>query len=101
MRALPATFEKEHPEALLKSFLEQREDGHMSTDLERHQEEIAALVACKRKSVKAHDAMTPEAIQSLLEQLAQCENPFCCPHGRPSFLKYSFVELEKQFKRKL
>lgn len=101
VRALPATFEKEHPEQLLRSFLEQREAGHMSTDLERHQEEIAALVACKRKSVKAHDAMTAESMQSLLEQLAQCDNPFSCPHGRPSFLNFTFDELEKQFKRKL
>ena len=101
IRAVPPALAQENASALIRRFLEEKEEGKIRTRLENRQEEIAALIACKRKSVKAHDAMTAEAMKGLLEQLSRCENPFNCPHGRPSFLAYSFSDLEKQFKRKL
>ncbi len=101
IRAVPATLSNADPIASLQRFLDQKEAGKMVTDLESHPEEIAALIACKRRSVKAHDRMTPEAMQSLLEQLAVCDYPFSCPHGRPAFFKMNLDELEKQFKRKV
>ena len=100
IRAYPAILDEENPIACLRNFLEEKEDGRQKTGLEHVQEEIAALIACKRQSVKAHDPMTPEAMQHLLMRLAGCENPFNCPHGRPTIFKYSFSELEKFFKRK-
>jgi DNA mismatch repair protein MutL len=101
IRAVPSIFGSEHSEPLIRHYLEELEEGRLRTNLENRREDIAAMIACKRKSVKAHDVMTAEAMHSLLEQLARCENPFNCPHGRPSFLQYSFADLEKQFKRKL
>jgi DNA mismatch repair protein MutL len=101
IRSVPSALAHENALAMLRRFLEEKEEGKIRTNLENRQEEIAALIACKKKSVKAHDAMTAEAMRSLLEQLSRCENPFNCPHGRPSFLAYSFPDLEKQFKRKL
>lgn len=101
IRGVPAIMEKENPLAVLRGYLEEKEDGKTRTSLENHQEEIAALIACKKKSVRAHDAMNAVQMRGLLEQLAACDNPFSCPHGRPSFLKYTFEDLEKQFKRKL
>ena len=100
IRAVPAIFENGNPAAILKTFLEEKEEGNIRSTLENQKEEAAALIACKRQSVKAHDALAPEGMRALVEQLARCENPFNCPHGRPAFLKYSFSELEKQFKRK-
>ncbi len=99
VRALPTIFKNAHAEAILKLYLEEKEDGKISTALERQAEEVAALIACKRKSVKGHDAMNLENMRSLVEQLSRCENPFSCPHGRPAFFKHSFQDLEKQFKR--
>ncbi|MFA7001185.1 MAG: hypothetical protein WC352_03475, partial [Candidatus Omnitrophota bacterium] len=101
VRAVPPAFGDQHAAAVIRHYLEEKEEGRLRTGLENRQEDIAALVACKRQSVKAHDAMTADAMRALLEQLAGCDNPFNCPHGRPSFLKYSFSDLEKQFKRKL
>lgn len=100
VRAYPAALENENPAVCIQRFLEEKEDGKLGAQLEYSQEEIAALIACKRKSVKAHDPLTTQAVRTLLERLALCENPFNCPHGRPTIFKYSFSDLEKFFKRK-
>ena len=55
--------------------------------------------ACK-SAVKAHDLLSIDEVKRLLADLDKCENPYSCPHGRPTFLKYSEYELEKLFKRK-
>ena len=100
IRSYPAILAEDSPVQYLKQFLEEKEDGKLRTGLEGYQEETAALIACKRKSVKAHDPLAPAAMQALLERLAGCNNPFNCPHGRPTFFKHTFLDLEKQFKRK-
>jgi DNA mismatch repair protein MutL len=101
IRAVPAIFEKENAVSVLKTFLEEKEDGKLKTGLENQKEEIAALIACKKKSVRAYDPLSAVQLQALLERLAQCENPFSCPHGRPTLIQHTFADLEKQFKRKL
>ncbi|MBN1688369.1 MAG: DNA mismatch repair endonuclease MutL [Candidatus Omnitrophica bacterium] len=100
IRSVPAILGDVQPSGLLEAFLEEKEEGKVRTSLENQKEEVAALIACKRKSVKAHEAMSLAAMESLLKQLGQCDNPFNCPHGRPTLIKYSFGEMEKQFKRK-
>lgn len=100
VHSVPAAFGDESAAATLKTFLEEREEGKVTTELEKQPQELAALIACKRRAVKAHDAMSPTAVRTLLEQLATCENPFTCPHGRPTFFKQSVSDLEKYFKRK-
>ncbi len=100
VRAYPAVLQDEAPAEVLRHFLEEKEDEKTKTRLEDYEEEIAALFACKRKSVKAHDALAPEKLKSLIVRLAVCDNPFHCPHGRPTFFKQTFSDLERQFKRK-
>lgn len=101
IRSVPAILKEDNPDTLIRHYLEEKQDGKIATGLDQYGEDVAAMIACKRKSVKAHDALRPEQLQALFDQLNQCENPFCCPHGRPTFLKQSFYELEKQFRRKV
>lgn len=58
-----------------------------------------AQAACKA-AVKAHDKLSMEECSALLDQMAQCELPYCCPHGRPTILHISLNELERRFGRK-
>ena len=99
VRAYPAVFGQQDPLQVVRTFLEQMEDGKLRTVLEENTEALAALCACKRQSVKANDAMEPAEIRKLLERLAACENPFNCPHGRPVLFTQTLSQLEKQFKR--
>ena len=54
--------------------------------------------SCK-SAVKAHDYLSAEEMKSLIDQLKACQNPFSCPHGRPTFIKFSQYEIERMFKR--
>lgn len=66
--------------------------------LDRFLDHIAATVACKA-SIKANDHIMQSDMEVLLDRLRACENPFTCPHGRPTIITYSKYDLEKLFKR--
>ncbi len=57
-----------------------------------------ASMAC-RISVMAGDELTNSQMHRMVENLRYLKQPFNCPHGRPTFLKYEFKDLEKKFKR--
>lgn len=69
-------------------------------DLDQFIWRMAATTAC-RMSVMAGDYISPEDQEWILENIRYCDNPFTCPHGRPSIITYTKYELEKLFKRQL
>ena len=54
--------------------------------------------ACK-SAIKAGDLLKHEEIEELIAELDKCDNPYSCPHGRPTFIKMTKYEIEKMFKR--
>ena len=61
--------------------------------------EAAAMAACKT-AIKAYRRLQAEEIQELLRQLAACEDPRSCPHGRPTLLHFTMEEVDRRFGRK-
>ena len=61
---------------------------------------MAATTAC-RMSVMANTYISKEDQEWILENIRYCENPFTCPHGRPTIITYTRYELERLFKRQL
>ncbi len=61
-------------------------------------ESIAITLACKM-SIKANMRISHEAQEELLNELVLCDNPYNCPHGRPTIIKFSIYDLERMFKR--
>ena len=61
---------------------------------------MAATMAC-RMSIKANDYISYDDQMFLLDSLRKCDNPFTCPHGRPTIITYTKYDLEKLFKRSL
>ena len=61
---------------------------------------VSMTMACKM-SIKGNDAITLEDMTYLLNKLIQTDNPYTCPHGRPTIIKYTKYDLEKMFKRAL
>ena len=67
-------------------------------DVIKLQEHAIATLSCKA-SLKANTHLSQEGMQSLIDNLMCCDNPYVCPHGRPTIIYYSTYEIEKLFKR--
>ena len=57
-----------------------------------------ASLACKA-AVKANDVLSEEEMQKLLYDIRFLEDPFHCPHGRPTIIKFTSYDIDKMFKR--
>ena len=57
-----------------------------------------ASMACKA-SVKGNTKMTRQEMEALLDELLTLENPYNCPHGRPTIISMTKYEIDKKFKR--
>ena len=57
-----------------------------------------ASMSC-RMSIMAGDELTMPQMRRMIENLRTLKQPFNCPHGRPTFLRYSYKDLERKFKR--
>ena len=68
--------------------------------LEKFNDNLAKMVSCKM-SIKANTYVDKPSMESLINDLRKCDNPYNCPHGRPSIIHFSKYELEKMFKEDL
>lgn len=64
----------------------------------KFREKAAIMLSCKM-AIKANTNISMEEMEALVNDLRKCENPYTCPHGRPTTIFYSNYELEKLFKR--
>ena len=67
-------------------------------DIIKFRENVAITLACKM-AIKANEHISMLEIEGLLKNLVKCDNPYNCPHGRPTIIKFSIYDLEKMFKR--
>lgn len=98
LRAVPAVFARVDPRRALEETLEGIADGR---DLVGESKE-AALVAviCKRAAIKGGQTLSLDEMRRLVRQLEACHEPGSCPHGRPTMLVLSHLQLEKEFGRR-
>jgi DNA mismatch repair protein MutL len=98
VRAVPAAFGRADPRRALEDTLEGIAGGR---DLVGETRE-AALVAviCKRAAIKGGQALSLDEMRRLLRQLEACQSPGSCPHGRPTMLVLSTMQLEREFGRR-
>ncbi|MER2598948.1 MAG: DNA mismatch repair endonuclease MutL [Caldilineales bacterium] len=98
LRAVPAVFGRADPRRALEETLEGIADGR---DLVGENKE-AALVAviCKRAAIKGGQVLALDEMRRLMRQLEACREPGSCPHGRPTMLVLSHLQLEREFGRR-
>ena len=95
-RAIPEFFDLSQAESFIYDYIDTLDD---IKDFEGYElKDRLAMRACK-SAVKAHDMLKESEISRLLADLTQCDNPYSCPHGRPTFIKMTQYELERRFKR--
>jgi DNA mismatch repair protein MutL len=96
LREIPSCMSLQEAEDFAVSVLEQ--DGVRTSDLQMKREELTSN-ACKA-AIKGGDRIDMAEMKELMASLDACENPFSCPHGRPTLISFSLTDIERQFKRK-
>jgi DNA mismatch repair protein MutL len=93
---------KVEPAEFMEELMDKAEDGAFDVSKASNDEaalhEVLDMMACKA-AVKAGDAMRPEELAALLAKRDEIERASNCPHGRPTTIRLTLRELEKQFKR--
>ena len=97
VRAVPANLFSIAKKELLMEMIDCLTDGVDQGTTEIITEKIAYM-SCKA-AVKGNHAMSAAEADSLIDELLELENPYACPHGRPTIITMSKYELEKKFKR--
>ncbi|MGE5561263.1 MAG: DNA mismatch repair endonuclease MutL [Chloroflexota bacterium] len=99
IRSVPAGVAAEFGRATFTDLLAELAAGaEGNSPLSARDRIVAALAACKA-AVKANDRLSVGAAASLLAQLGETANPWTCPHGRPTIIRFSHDELAKRFHR--
>ncbi len=97
IRAIPGNEREIMPIVALRAVLDDLLEDHASTQ-EDTRTALYATIACKA-AVKAGDRLDEAGIRALLQDLAGLDNPYQCPHGRPTLFRITRRELEKRFRR--
>ena len=92
------TWIKDNVNEFIKRIIEAVINREKDFNLQRFNDHLAATLACKA-SIKANTSITMDEAKNLIEDLRKCDNPFNCPHGRPTIITYTKSDLEKLFKR--
>ena len=94
----PTWLRSGYEEESIRKIIDLITGGLKSVDPVKFNESIAITLACKM-SIKANMHISKEAMEELLKELCACDNPYNCPHGRPTIIKFSNYDLERMFKR--
>lgn len=97
IRAVPCDLFGHYEKDFLQKILDELEEEPPGRTPSVIEEKLASM-ACK-SAVKGNHRMTQQELSALLEQLMKLDNPYHCPHGRPTLITMSKYELEKKFKR--
>ncbi len=94
VRGIPPILTKRDAEEAIREIAQL---GPKSIDEKR--DDLIKLISCKG-AIKAHQKLSQFEMEKLIMELLRCENPYTCPHGRPTMIKIKNEDLEKMFKRK-
>ena len=97
IRGVPANLLGIDPQELFIEIFDQIEENSGKMNLEMITDKLATM-ACKA-AVKGNTTMSYQEMDALMDQLMKLDNPYQCPHGRPTIISMTKYELEKKFKR--
>lgn len=83
---------------IIREFLHELETQPMPSLLDNLSQRVIFYLAC-RSSIKANEYLTQEERWRLIHKLAECKNPYTCPHGRPTQVLVSAQNIAQLFHR--
>jgi len=97
VRAVPVILGRVEETGIIDDIISDLVSGESSQSVS-NRERITRIIAC-RGAVKAGTVCTREQCQRIVDQLRLMQNPFTCPHGRPTMIRFSRKELDSLFHR--
>lgn len=97
LRAVPVDLYGHSEKELFLTVLDELAEGNSRGSYLAIEERIAGM-ACKA-SIKGGDIISRDEVEALIDELLSLENPYNCPHGRPTIIVMTESEMEKKFKR--
>jgi len=98
VQSFPTLLSNVQPLDFIQDLMDLLEHKDADLDAERLLDEVLNMAACKA-AIKAGQKLTDSEIEQLLADRQSAESSSRCPHGRPTTIKFSIGDLEKQFKR--
>jgi DNA mismatch repair protein MutL len=96
--AIPAFLKDGRVESTLREMVRYLLEGRNPDDFSEPRKRFAAAFACGA-AIKAGQKLSQEEMNALLNSLFATENPYTCPHGRPTLIRMSIDELTRRFLR--
>jgi DNA mismatch repair protein MutL len=100
IESLPSFLNVSDPTQFMRKVIDDLKSVTNNSSAMRLGEEMIAKTVC-RHAVKANDPLQYLEVEKLIQDLLECDLPYCCPHGRPTMIQISHAELEKKFGRKV
>ena len=98
VKAVPALLAGREAAPLVREIAEKMADTEYAPDVAGALDPVLMLMAC-HGAIRAGQTLDEKQIRGLLAQMDDCESPSHCPHGRPTWIRWRFSDLEKAFKR--
>ena len=98
VQAFPTLLSSVQPLDFVQDLIDLLDRKDAGLDAERLLDEVLNMAACKA-AIKAGQKLTDSEIEQMLADRQIAESASRCPHGRPTTIKFSISDLEKQFKR--
>ncbi|MCR4693882.1 MAG: DNA mismatch repair endonuclease MutL [Pseudobutyrivibrio sp.] len=95
--AVPGNLLNLDPKEFFMEMLSDIENYKSSDSFDMIVEKVASM-SCKA-AVKGNNKLSFSEIKELVDELLECDNPYHCPHGRPTMISFSEYDLAKKFKR--
>ena len=102
VRSVPAMLQNRDVRPLIRGIVEEMAEMGRTLGsgegLRKALDKTVSVMAC-HGAIRAHQTLSDTQMKGLMEQLERCENPSHCPHGRPTWIRWSRQFLEKSFHR--
>jgi len=98
IKSVPAILADQEIQPVILDIIEKMIEMNFKPGLQQAVDECYVIMAC-HSAIRANQALSEKQMTALLHQLDQCENPGNCPHGRPTWIRWTVRDLEKQFRR--
>ncbi len=98
IKAYPILLEPAELETVIMQVVETAAETGIEQNLEKVLDRCLMAMAC-HNSLRARQRLNREQMEQILTRLDGCDDPFHCPHGRPTFVRWTLPEIEKAFGR--